>query len=167
MLQKPPLYTPIIIEFLSAIESPDFYVHPVYQTYAIKIDCLASSKFGTSQILPQHYVMQIPSTGIIKLKLIGSTVDIPKIRYRVKYYGDGDLLDEQYWVIPSCPPLTSYPFEVIDGVGVIPKNTWAIDSITPNVEYTVEEFNLYTDIDGEYVITYQPGLTLDEIVIDG
>lgn len=161
------LFTPLIIEFTNAVISDTALITAQYTEYKLAISTEATSKFGSSQALPQTYVVSVPSDGILKIKLLNSNGRPPKNRYRVKYYADANLIDEQLWTIPQCPQTRTIPVTVTNGVGDVPTDVFDVISITPDIAYTVSQGEISIATDGEYTITYQPALTLNEIVENG
>lgn len=168
-------YVPIVIEFTTAITSETNRVNATYAGYTMLIEQESSNNYGSVQTLPQSYTIAIPNNGIVRLKLLrlnaGRNKHNPINRYRVSYYVERELLDQQFWVIPQVqlPCLTTKIQN--DGLGngfAIPDRLYEVTKITPEVEFSIVDNLLYFDNSapvGEYTIEYQPGLSLYDIVV--
>lgn len=173
--QSDPVYLPIVLEFVSAIESSTNIVSSLYSGYTMLITQEASTNYGPKQALPQTYTIDIPTNGIVKLKLLvlGSVRDkqAPIDRYIVRYYVGQELLDMQYWRVPHLKLSSAAVTISNDGSGegvIIPGNLYEPTSIEPDVPYSIVDNLLFFDNTapiGEYSLHYQPALTLQDIVV--
>jgi hypothetical protein len=169
-------YVPIVMQFIDGVvtTSP---ISRVHRNYILSIMQEVSNNVGLFQALPQQNVITIPPSGVLKLKLLkldaGREETMPINRYRVHYYSiDGELLDEQFWVIPNLniPTRTITLHNPADGLGIgisLPNNLYEITRMIPEVEYSIVGNMLYFDNsvpEGEYTVEYQPGLSLFDIV---
>jgi hypothetical protein len=154
---------PLIINYISPIES-DLDIEPIYQEYKLVISVDPSSIYGFEQILPQKYIVRVPELNNIKLSLLPSQGK-NKFRYRVQYYGDNKLLDEQYWLVPKTPDKQTLAIDIVNGEYSMPNNIYELLEISPEVEYTITNGILYISTDGVYTIIYQPALTLYDVVV--
>lgn len=160
----PIIKTPIKIIFTNPIETANTITN-TFEDYKLVISVDASNLYVPEQFLPQQYVINVPSNGIVLLKLIPSTASKPNFRYRVKYYGNNKLLDEQYWLVPCIKEKTSLTIEIVNGSYILPVSIYEILSVSPQIEYTVTNSVLYISTDGTYSIEYIPAVTLSDIVL--
>lgn len=174
-ITEPP-YVPIVLQYKPAVISSNTTVSTVHSSYKLLITQEATSNYSTFQVLPQEYVVTIPTNGLLKLKLFVLEADRFKqtsiYRYKVYYYTkEGELLDEQYWVVPNVNlPKQTLTIENTDPAIPIsmPDGLYEITNITPEVNYSLIDNMLYFDNSaalGKYTVQYQPGLTLYEIVV--
>lgn len=167
-------YVPAVLQFIPAIISNQTSVSSVYSAYKLLITQEATTNYSAYQALPQQYVVTVPTSGVVRLKLLllesSRFKQAPINRYKVYYYSGQELVDEQYWVVPNL----NLPFQTVtihnDGLGegvVIPNNLYEVTEIRPEVQYTILNNLLYFDNSapvGDYVVSYQPGLTLYDLV---
>lgn len=156
--------TPVKIQFSSPIETSNT-ISNAFEEYKLAISVDASNLYATEQFLPQQYIIEVPTNGVVELRLIPSTSAHPNFRYRVKYYGDNRLLDEQYWVIPPAPEKRTQSIDVFNGTYTLPIYIYEVLELRPQVEYTVTNGVLYISTDGVYTVDYVPAVTLNEIVV--
>lgn len=166
MTLKRPDFTPILIRFTSAVRSPDALITERYTEHKLRIVSQPSTRLDDIQTLPQEFYVTVPFNGELKLELLRSGGSPPLQRYRVTYYADNKETGEQYWVIPPAPVPITHSFTVVNGVYELPDDVFAIDKITPEVEYSIEAGVINIATDGDYVIVYQPAVTLNDIVVD-
>jgi hypothetical protein len=157
--------TPIILQFSDPLEA-NTTITKQYTNYKVVITTKASDLTSIEQFLPQKYILKIPTNGRLELELIPTDYSDPDFRYRVQYYANGNLYDEQYWKVPKAPFDMYSTIEVIAGEYALPNNIYQVIDIKPEVEYTVTDRILYINIDGEYTIRYTPALTLHDVVVD-
>jgi hypothetical protein len=161
------MYTNLKLKFTPAIivEGQD---QPVESKYLV-----VHIRDTNSSIIPYSFPTKvkviIPSTGLVKLKLLPSSGD-PKLRYTVEYYtgkSKVSLLTQQ-WIIPK--PIENYTFSTSEEVCNLPKNTYDVVSVLPeNSEYTIKTVNdqeVITFIDGilNHTITVSLSYTLIDIL---
>lgn len=157
--------TPIIIQFTDSIVA-NTNITKQFTNFKLVISTGASDLHNIEQIFPQKYILNIPRNGRLELELIPTEYAKPEFRYRVQYYADGELYDEQYWKVPKAPYDTYSTIEVINGEYILPNNIYKVLGINPEVEYTVTDGILLINQDGEYTIRYTPSLTLHDVVVN-
>lgn len=168
-------YIPLVLQYVPSVISDTNSISKVYTTYKLLISQEASSNYSIYQTLPQQYVVTIPTSGILRLKLMlldkDRGIKNPINRYRVHYYAGNEMLDTQYWVVPNIKLNEDIITMKNNGLGdpvTLPNRLYEISSITPEVEYSIVDNLLYFDNSapaGDYVIKYQPGLSLYDIVV--
>jgi len=168
-------YIPLVLQYIPSVISDNNSVSRVYNNYKLSIIQESSNNYSIYQSLPQQYIVTIPSSGIVKLKLLlldkDRSIKNPINRYRVHYYAGSELLDTQYWVVPNIKLNEDIVTVHNNGLGEpikLPQRLYDVSSITPEVQYSIVDNLLYFDNSapvGEYVIKYQPGLTLYDVVV--
>lgn len=167
-------YVPIVMQFVEGVVT-DSRLTKAHRSYKLSITQEATNNTGLFQALPQQYVITVPTSGVVKLKLLvlnpGREKQAPINRYRVHYYStEGEWLDDQFWVIPDVNIPKRVTTVNNDGLGSpieLPINLFEITQMTPEVQYSVIDNMIYFDNSaavGEYTIEYQPGLSLYDIV---
>lgn len=173
-------YTPIIINFKSAMLSADD--EPVYTNtykgskpqYFIKISYPRSNRKGNNQHIADSVVLPIPDDGIFRYKLAPSGTYYPQSRYIVQYFKHRNKipLDTQEWLVPALPKTTKYIFNYQEDLQeyALPLNFWRLVNLSPAAEYMVSYNYLtlltYADYQpGQPItMTYEPAVTLDQLL---
>ncbi len=168
------VYTPIAIQYVPAVltAAGRSLVHPNRVT---KIEIITPSKPrpGLVQIHGSIVRAVIPESGLLKLKLLPSATFGLQAHYTVNfYYGGLNAIVEQSqrWCVPACPsPITTnYMYQGLPNL--IDEPLFEIISITHSVSFAVENNSIvwkqYPPAIGQpYSITYQPAVTLDQLVV--
>jgi hypothetical protein len=169
----PLVYSPIRVQFVQPFRlSPDDEDLTDYSQYYLKIIPPVSNRPGVNYYLKESFTINIPADGLLSLELIPSDRFLPIGRYAVEYYRKGNPvpLDKQNWIIPLKPFLSSTSVLYESGDITLPYNIWSIAKVTPAQSFRYEN-NILTAF-GEMLeagitllnITFQPALTLDEII---
>jgi hypothetical protein len=169
----PLVYSPIRAQFVQPFRlSPDDEDLKDYSKYFLKITPPVSNRPGVSYYLKEPFIVNIPADGLLSLELIPSDRFLPIGRYVVEYYRKGNSvpLDKQNWIVPLKPLLSSTSVLYQSGDITLPYNIWSIANVTPAQSFRYEN-NILTAF-GEMLeagitllnISFQPALTLDEII---
>jgi hypothetical protein len=163
-------YTPILIEFVPGViiegDTPDT------DNRYMKITTPTSLLPGAKQSLKDEKIIPIPSTGILKFKLLPSKIYSPIGQYKVGLYKKGSSLpvDEMIWTVPYAPNPISVTLQHNPGgdyLGSTP--IYEILKINRTGEYHIENNTIIWDSNpptvGEtYNVELQPGVSLDRLV---
>ena len=171
-------YVPLIINFIPSVISTSVGQKPtpievVNEEYRLLIKNEASNNYSNINVLPQTVVVTVPNNKIVKLKLFSykpNTYQEQSVsRYIVDYYtAEGKKLATQRWRVPNFTLPNRSLKITYDGVNsvTLPSDLFDIISITPEVEYNINNNQLIPVVAGEYTISYQQGLTLYDVVVN-
>lgn len=169
-------YTPIIINFVPPILNADGEALNKNESVRLAITTPTSYAYGVTQALKKKFSIGLPSSGLLRLKLLASDCYNPMGRYKVEYFLGGNSIasDTQYWVVPSPPPLRNVIIAHADDSGTytFTEKDYVFDVVNTSIAGGAYTYN-YPQIvwstgapeaGFSYSVTYQPAVTLDQLI---
>ena len=164
-------YCPVLLDFRPAVLLGD-ETEVTKHNYRLKITSPTSNRQSIRQSIVSDYYVEVPSSGLLFLKLIPSSKYLPKGYYKVEYFIDGRSVptEVQLWSIPERLPLGYYTF-TWDGSDIIfPADAYSVSSLSPsaNFVYTYNKLlwsGSQPDLNQTFTASYVRAATLGDILV--
>lgn len=167
-------YSNLLIHFQNSVVATQTTYSDDFSKYYMKITSPRDPSPYTGQTLGEDTLVPIPSNGIVKLQLIPSLRYNSKGEYIVRYYKKGNFNNhfrEERWVVPLNHPLqtVSYEVQLSNNEVKLAYPVFEVLKIEPALPFVVQYDSLMWTQNQPAVgslinITYQPAITLDNLV---